>query len=117
LALFLLAAGVYAGFQAGQERRALLQPTQPVPGAESFGIQSQADRSELRQLHRQAPRSAERKPVASSPERDEPKPGAGEPQSSPEGDEEEPLLSAEVPGVTAVELPGTDSLLDTDALP
>jgi hypothetical protein len=112
----LLAVGVYAGSQAGQEHRAVLQPTEPVVASQGFDVESAADRRELRSLPRGTPgrTSAAREKAVPAPQ-----PSEGEPaETTPPGEsaEEEPLLSAEVPGVTTVEVSGTDDerLLELD---
>jgi len=117
LAVVLLAVGVYAGSQAGQERRAVLQPTEPVVASQGFDVESAAaDRRELRSLPREAPagRSAAAENAAPASEQTEAKPGGATPPGGSK--EEEPLLSASVPGVTTVEvsdpLPQAGSLVD-----
>jgi hypothetical protein len=109
---------VYAGFQAGQERRTVLQPTEPVAGSQGFDVESAAarDRREFLSLPRETPRRSSRPEgaTAAAPEGSETNPAeAGSPGGSAE---DEPLLSAEVPGVTTVEVGGTDPLSDAGSL-
>jgi hypothetical protein len=109
LAVLLLAVGVYAGFQAGQERRAVLQPTEPAAGSQGFDVESAADLRQLRSLPRETPpgRSAAAEEAAPVSRRTEAKPGAVKPPGG--STDEEPLLSATVPGVTTVEDPLPDA--------